>query len=387
VRSNATPDARAACALLQHDAGVPIGSRSLPEVAQLDATRQISAMEVSRELHPDVRDGFAGAVGQTPLVRIPSLSALTGCTILGKAELLNPGGSVKDRAAKAMIDDAERQGLLRAPDRTLVVEGTAGNTGIGLALMCRARGYRCVIVMPNNQSEEKVTTLRALGAEVELVPPAPFADEGNYYHVARRRAAELGGFWANQFENLANARAHEQGTALELWSQSGGRVDGFVCSAGTGGTIGGVSRGLKAINPAVQCYVVDADGSSLYAHVTKGTLDAPGSSFLEGIGIRRITANFAYGSLDGAFRGSDAEAVAMVYWLLKKDGLFVGGSAALNCVGAVKLARKLGPGHTIATVLCDGAGRYQARLFNRAWLAEKGVVDVDFDDLSFVKDV
>jgi cysteine synthase A len=335
---------------------------------------------------PDIKDGFAGAIGDTPLIKIASLSALTGCTILGKAELLNPGGSVKDRAAKAMIEGAERAGRLQPGTNAVVVEGTAGNTGIGLALMCRARGYRCVIVMPNNQSDEKVTTLRALGAEVELVPPAPFADEGNYYHVARRRSEALGAFWANQFENLDNARAHEEGTGPEIWRQSGGRLDGFVCSAGTGGTIGGVSRYLKSQSERVQCHVIDADGSSLFAHVTRGTLDAEGSSFLEGIGIRRITANFARGRLDGAFRGSDAEAVAMVYWLLKNDGLFLGGSAALNCVGAVKLARKLGPGHSVATILCDGAGRYQTRLFNKDWLASKGIVDVDFSDLSFVKD-
>jgi cysteine synthase A len=333
----------------------------------------------------DVKVGFAGAIGDTPLVRIESLSALTGCAILGKAEHLNPGGSVKDRAAKAMIEGAERAGKLTPGRNDVVVEGTAGNTGIGLALMCRARGYRCVIVMPNNQSEEKITTLRSLGADVELVPPAPFADEGNYYHVAKRRAEALGAFFANQFENLDNARAHEQGTAVELWRQTRGQLHGFVCAAGTGGTIGGISRYLKAQDARVQCHVIDPDGSSLFAHVTKGTLDADGSSFLEGIGIRRITANFAYGQLDGAFRGSDAEAVAMVYWLLKKDGLFVGGSAALNCVGAVKLARKLGPGHTIATILCDGASRYQTRLFNKDWLASKGVVDIDFDDLSFVK--
>jgi cysteine synthase A len=350
-----------------------------------NTTPMVNEPPASPSLPVDVKDGFAGAIGDTPLIRIASLSALTGCTILGKAEHLNPGGSVKDRAAKAMIEGAERSGRLVPGSGAVVVEGTAGNTGIGLALMCRARGYRCVIVMPNNQSEEKVTTLRSLGAEVELVPPAPFADEGNYYHVARRRAEALGAFWANQFENLDNARAHEEGTGPEIWRQCGERLDGFVCSAGTGGTVGGISRFLKSKDARVQCHVIDADGSSLFAHVTKGTLDADGSSFLEGIGIRRITANFARAHLDGAFRGSDAEAVAMVYWLLKHDGLFVGGSAALNVVGAVKLARKLGPGHTVATNLCDGAGRYQTRLFNREWLAAKGIVDVDFADLSFVK--
>jgi cysteine synthase A len=341
----------------------------------------------------DIRDGFSGTVGNTPLVRLPSLSVHTGCTILGKAEHLNPGGSIKDRAARSMIEAAERDGHLVPGERCVVVEGTAGNTGIGLAFMCRARGYRCVIVMPNNQSDEKVSTLRALGAEVELVEPAPFANDGNYYHVARRRAEELRAdsrgsraFWANQFENTANADAHFEHTGPELWAQTDGKLDGFVCSAGTGGTIGGITSYLKQQRSDVQCYVIDPPGSSLYNHVVHGNLDASGSSFTEGIGIRRITANFARARLDGAFFGTDHETIEMVYWLLAKDGIYVGGSAALNCVGAVKLARKLGPGHTIATVLCDGASRYQSRLFNPEWLEEKDLTVTRPDDLSFVRD-
>jgi cysteine synthase A len=331
----------------------------------------------------DIRDGFVGSVGATPLVKIESLSRLTGCTILGKAEHLNPGGSVKDRAARFMVVAAERAGAL-TPGKGIVVEGTAGNTGIGLALMCRARGYRCIIVMPNNQSDEKVSLLRALGAEVELVEPVPFADPNNYYHRAKKRAEEVGGFWANQFENTANSDAHYEGTGPEIVRQTDDTVDGFVCSSGTGGTIGGVTAYLKDHRAGIQTYVCDCMGSSLYAHVTAGTLDAEGSSFLEGIGIRRITANFARAKLDGAFRGTDVEATEMVHFLLKNDGLFVGGSAGLNCCGAVKLARKLGPGKTIVTILCDGANRYQSRLFNDEWLREKGVKPKGYKDLGFV---
>jgi cysteine synthase A len=331
----------------------------------------------------DITRGFPGTVGDTPLIEIESLSAATGCRILAKAEHLNPGGSIKDRAARFMVESAERDGKLE-PGKGTVVEGTAGNTGIGLALMCRARGYRCVIVMPSNQSDEKVSLLRALGAEVELVAPAPFADQNNYYHRARGRAEELGAFWANQFENTANADAHIQGTGPEIWRQTGGAVDGFVCSSGTGGTIGGVSFYLKGQKKEMTCAVVDCGGSSLYAHVKHGTLDVEGGSFLEGIGIRRITANFAKARLDDAFRGSDVEATEMVHWLLRKDGLFVGGSSGLNCVGAVKLARKLGRGKVIVTVLADGGQRYQSRLFNDEWLQAQKVKPKGADTLEFV---
>jgi cysteine synthase A len=230
-----------------------------------------------------------------------------------------------------------------------------------------------VIVMPNNQSEEKISLLRALGATVELVPAAPFADPNNYYHVAKRRAEALGAFWANQFENTANADAHYETTGPEIWADTGGDIDGFVCSSGTGGTIGGTSAFLKEKRSDIATYVIDCEGSSLFNYVTSGSLEASGSSVLEGIGIRRITANFARARLDGAFAGTDREAIAMVHELLAHDGLFVGGSAGLNCVGAVKLAEKLGPGKTIVTMLCDSGQRYQARLFNNAWLKEKNL--------------
>lgn len=329
-----------------------------------------------------VRDGFPGAVGATPLIRIASLSDATGCTILGKAEHLNPGGSVKDRAARQIVLDAEAEGRLGGAASHEIVEGTAGNTGIGLALMARARGYSCHIVMPDNQSQEKIDLLRWLGAVLHLVPAKPFADPGNYYHVARRLAEQRGAFWADQFENPSNARAHHRTTGPEIVADAG-TVDGFVACSGTGGTIAGVSQYLAEVQPAAQSWLVDCEGSSLYNHVTHGTLDASGSSILEGIGIRRITRNFAGARLAGAFVGLDREAVEMAHWLLARDGLFVGGSAALGCVGAVKLARKLRPGKTIVTILCDGAQRYASRLFNDAWLAEKHLQPTA-RDLSFV---
>ncbi len=320
----------------------------------------------------EIRDGFEGAVGETPLVRIRSLSEATGCTVLGKAEFLNPGGSVKDRAALAIVRAAEREGRL-APGG-VVVEGTAGNTGIGLAHVARARGYRCVIVMPNNQSQEKIDLLRSLGAEVELVPPAPFRDPNNYYHVARRRAEAIAGsLWADQFENPANAEAHYATTGPEIYRQTGGQIDGVVMAAGTGGTIGGVSAFLKEKNPGLAAFLVDPAGSGLYAWVTRGEFASEGASITEGIGIMRETANFRRARLDGAFQCSDREAVEMAHFLLRRDGLFVGSSSALNCVGALRLARKLGPGKVVVTVLCDGGGRYQSRLFNPAWLEEKGL--------------
>ncbi len=328
----------------------------------------------------NVREGLLGWLGNTPLIRVPSLSAETGCTILGKAELANPGGSIKDRTALGIVEAALRAGSLEPGG--LVVEGTAGNTGIGLALVTRALGHPLLIVMPDNQSEEKIDTLRALGAEVELVPALPFANPGNYYHVAKRRAEERKAFWADQFESPANWQIHYATTAEEILADTGGKVDGFVCSAGTGGSLGGISKKLSE-RGSTESWLVDCEGSSLHSYVTKGTLDAEGSSVIEGIGIRRVTKNFAEAKLAGAFRGTDAEMVKMLHYIAKKDGLFVGGSAALNCVGAVKLARKLGPGKTIVTLLCDGAGRYQKRLLNPTWLAEKGL-DPRSDDLSFV---
>lgn len=332
----------------------------------------------------DIRIGFANSVGNTPLIEIESLSAATGCTILGKAEFLNPGGSVKDRAALYMVLEAEKAGLLKAGGT--IVEGTAGNTGIGLSLVANARGYRSVIVMPSNQSPEKIDLLRTLGAEVELTSPAPFASPDNYYHVARRRAEEIeNAFWANQFENISNSEAHYQTTAPEIWRQAGGDLDGVVMSSGTGGTIGGVTAYLKEQNPQITTYLIDPTGSGLYSYLTTGEFKAEGNSITEGIGINRATANFKRAKLDGAFRGSDRQVIEMSQYLLKHDGLFVGSSAALNVVGAVKLARKLGKGHTIATILCDGGGRYQSRMYNPEWLTEKGLTPVA-TGLEFVDD-
>ncbi|ELS31184.1 MULTISPECIES: cysteine synthase A [Pseudanabaena] len=332
----------------------------------------------------DIRIGFANSVGNTPLIKIESLSEATGCTILGKAELLNPGGSVKDRAALFMVLEAEKAGTIKAGGT--IVEGTAGNTGIGLALVANARGYRSVIVMPSNQSQEKIDLLKTLGAEVELSTPAPFSSPDNYYHVARRRSEEIANsFWANQFENLANSEAHYQTTAPEIWEQSGGQLDGVVMSSGTGGTIGGVTAYLKEQNSQIATYLIDPTGSGLYSYITTGEFKAEGNSITEGIGINRATANFNRARLDGAFQGTDQQVIEMAQYLLKHDGLFVGSSAALNVVGAVKLARKLGKGHTIATILCDGGGRYQSRMYNPTWLAEKGLTPVA-KGLEFIDD-
>ncbi|OIP75576.1 MAG: cysteine synthase A [Oscillatoriales cyanobacterium CG2_30_44_21] len=332
----------------------------------------------------DIRIGFANSVGNTPLIEIESLSAATGCTILGKAEFLNPGGSVKDRAALYMVLEAEKAGILKAGGT--IVEGTAGNTGIGLSLVANARGYRSVIVMPSNQSPEKIDLLRTLGAEVELTNPAPFANPNNYYHVARRRAEEIeNAFWANQFENISNSEAHYQTTAPEIWRQTGEKLDGVVMSSGTGGTIGGVTAYLKEQSPQITAYLIDPTGSGLYSYVTTGEFKAEGNSITEGIGINRATANFNRARLDGAFQGSDRQVIEMAQYLLKHDGLFIGSSAALNVVGAVKLARKLGKGHTIATILCDGGGRYQSRMYNPEWLAEKGLTPVA-KGLEFIDD-
>jgi cysteine synthase A len=318
----------------------------------------------------NIRLGLVGAISNTPLIEIPSLSKITGCKILGKAEHLNPGGSVKDRAALFMVEQAEKDGNLKVGGT--IVEGTAGNTGIGLALVANAKGYRCVIVMPSNQSPEKIDLLNTLGAEVELVEPVAFSNPNHFYHTAQRRSQHIeNAFWANQFENLANSESHYQTTAPEIWHQTGGTIDGIVMSSGTGGTIGGVTAYLKEQNPQIAAYLIDPQGSGLYSFMTEGVFKAEGSSITEGIGINRGTANFYRAKLDGAFQGSDLEAIEMAHHLLKHDGLFVGSSAALNLVGAVKLARKLGKGKVIVTILCDGGGRYQSRMFNAQWLAEK----------------
>ncbi|HEV2228359.1 MAG TPA: cysteine synthase A [Steroidobacteraceae bacterium] len=317
--------------------------------------------------------GFVGAVGNTPLIRLHRLSEESGCEILGKAEFMNPGGSVKDRAAAAIVADAERRGQLRPGG--IVVEGTAGNTGIGLAHVCNARGYRCIIVMPDNQSPEKYRLLEMLGAEVHKVPVVPYSNPNQYQKVAQRLAASLpGAIWSNQFDNTANRDTHVATTGPEIWAQTGGRIDAFVAATGTGGTLAGVARFLKSKSRTVRCVLADPPGSSLYEYFRSGTLKATGSSSVtEGIGIGRITANLKDAPIDGAVHVADSETVRCVYRLLHEEGLFLGSTSGVNVAGALQVARELGPGHTIVTVLCDGGAKYQSRLFNRAWLEEKGL--------------
>jgi cysteine synthase len=321
----------------------------------------------------ELRHGFAGTIGDTPLIRLAKLSAETGCEILGKAEFLNPGGSVKDRAALWMIQGHERSGAL-APGG-VVVEGTAGNTGIGLAHVCNARGYRCVIYMPDNQSREKVDLLTTLGAEVRQVPTVPYADPMNYQKQAGRFAETLSGaVWANQFDNLANRQAHYDATGPEIWKQTDGRLDAFVAATGTGGTLAGTSRYLKEQRPDIRVVLVDPMGSALFNWVKTGQAEmSKGPSITEGIGNSRITANLAGTVIDDAVQVTDQDMVDMVYGMMRDEGWFFGSSTGINLCGAVQVARKLGPGHTIVTILCDGGGRYQSRLFNPAFLAEKGL--------------
>jgi cysteine synthase A len=320
----------------------------------------------------EIREGFAGSIGNTPLIRLAKLSDETGCEILGKAEFLNPGGSVKDRAALFIVRDAERRGTLK-PGGT-VVEGTAGNTGIGLAHICAARGYKCVIVIPDNQSQEKMDLLRVLGAEVRPVPPKPYKDDDNYQKIAGRLAAELpNAIWAQQFDNVVNRQAHYETTGPEIWRDTAGKVDAFVSAVGTGGTLAGTARFLKEKNPKVRIVLADPHGSALYAWKKTGKLEAAGSSITEGIGTTRITANFEGTPVDDAERVSDQEAVDVVYHLLREEGLYVGGSTGINVAAAVATAKKLGPGHTIVTLLCDRGSLYFQRLFNPSWLATKGL--------------
>lgn len=320
----------------------------------------------------EIRKGFSGTVGNTPLIRLGKLSAETGCEILAKAEFLNPGGSVKDRAALFIIRAAEKSGALK-PGGT-VVEGTAGNTGIGLAHICAERGYRCVIVIPDNQSPEKMELLRTLGAEVRPVPPKPYVDNDNYQKVASRLAASLpNAIWANQFDNVVNRQAHYETTGPELSRDTGGRIDAFVCATGTGGTLAGVARHLKERDARVRIVLADPQGSALYNWVKTGELTAQGSSITEGIGTTRVTANLEGTPIDDAVAIDDATCVRMVYRLLREEGFFVGGSSGINVAAAVQLAREMGPGHTIVTLLCDRGGLYAQRLFNPAWLREKGL--------------
>ena len=318
---------------------------------------------------------FLEAIGNTPLIRLRGASEATGCEIYGKAEFMNPGGSVKDRAARGIVTDAEQRGLLQ-PGGT-VVEGTAGNTGIGLAHVCRARGYRCVIVMPDNQSPEKYALIEALGAEVHRVKTVPYSDPNHYQKVAGRMAAEqAGAYWTNQFDNTANRRAHFETTGPEIWEQTAGRVDAFVAASGTGGTLGGVSEYLKSRSPRVRTVLADPPGSALYEYIRNGTLKATGSgSITEGIGIGRVTANMQDAPVDDAVHVPDAESVACVYRLLRQEGLFLSSTSGVNVAGAISVARELGPGHVVVTVLCDSGSKYLSRLYNREWLAQKGLLE------------
>ena len=319
-----------------------------------------------------ITDGFVGAVGETPLIRLHGLSELTGCEILGKAEFMNPGGSVKDRAALGILLEAEQEGLLKAGGT--VVEGTAGNTGIGLAHLCNARGYKALIVIPDTQSAEKIGLLRSLGAEVRTVPAVPYRDPNNYVRLSGRIAAEIpGAVWANQFDNLANRRAHFNSTGPEIWRQTAGKVDAWVAATGTGGTYAGVALYLKQQNPQVQCVLADPHGSALYSWAKGGELATDGSSITEGIGNSRVTANLEGAPIDDAVRIDDQSAIDTIYQLLWREGLFLGGSVGINVAGAVETARRLGPGHTIVTVLCDSGDRYRSRLYDGDWLATKGI--------------
>ncbi len=323
------------------------------------------------------RQSLAEMIGGTPLVLLRKASRETGCTILGKAEFLNPGGSIKDRAALFIIQDAERRGVLKRGG--LIVEGTAGNTGIGLALVANARGYRTLIVIPNSQSQEKKDMLKLCGAELMEVPPAPYKEPGNYVRVSERVARELadkelgGVIWANQWDNLANRQAHFEGTGPEIWAQTVGKVDGFVCAIGTGGSLSGISMFLKSQNPAVTIALADPPGAAMFDYFTNGELKAEGSSITEGIGQGRITKNVAGTPVDRAYRVPDSESVQVTFDLLKEEGLCVGGSSGVNVAGAIRLARDLGPGHTIVTLLCDSGARYQSKLFNPEFLRQKNL--------------
>ncbi len=316
-------------------------------------------------------------IGNTPLVKLKQASDLTGCTILGKCDYANPGGSVKDRPALGIVEEAERKGLIEPGG--LIVEGTAGNTGIGLAVVANAKGYRTLIVMPDNQAQEKYDTLRILGAQLETVPPAPYASDGNFHKVAGLRAQELkasephGVIWAQQFDNVANRDSHLKTTAQEIWAQTDGTVDGFICAIGTGGTLAGVAMGLKERNQDIRIGCADPGGANMYSWFTNGTLESEGGSISEGIGQSRVTANVDGAPVDVAFRISDQEALPIVYDLLAHEGLCLGLSSGINVAGAIRLAKQMGPGHTIVTILCDLGLRYQSRLWNPAWMREKGL--------------
>lgn len=330
----------------------------------------------------DVKSGFIELIGNTPLVKLNQVSELTGCHIYGKAEFLNPGGSIKDRTALGIIRDAETKGHL--PPGGTIVEGTAGNTGIGLALVANVLGYKTVIVMPDTQSQEKRDALRLNGADLRLVPAVPYKNPDNYIHYSQRLAEELnesldtGAFWANQFDNTANREVHIQTTGPEIWQQTDGKVDGFICAAGTGGTLAGVVDALKQKNPNLVAAIADPEGANLYNYYKNGELSSSGGSITEGIGQGRITKNLEGLQLDDAFQIPDAEALPYIFDLLKHEGLCLGGSSAINIAGAVRLAKQMGPGKTIVTILGDYGTRYQSKLFNPAFLTEKGLPTPDW---------
>ena len=322
-------------------------------------------------------NNFIDGIGNTPLVKLKAASEITKCNIYGKAEYLNPGGSIKDRAALALIKDAEEKNLINKGG--IVVEGTAGNTGIGLCLIGNSKGYKTVIVMNDNQTQEKKDTLKNIGADLRLVPPKPYKDDGNYVKIAGRLAEELkktnnnGVVWANQFDNTANAKGHYDTTGPEIWNQTEGKIDGFVCSSGTGGTISGVSRYLKEKNKNIKIYLSDPTGSALYNYIQNGELKSEGGSITEGIGSSRITANFGEAKIDGAFSISDQESLPILYDLILNEGLSLGTSCGVNIAGAIRLGKEIGPGKTIVTILCDKSDRYNSKLFNKKFLEDKGL--------------
>ena len=325
----------------------------------------------------DIQNDFISGIGNTPLIKLRAASEITGCNIFGKAEFLNPGGSVKDRAALALIKDAQEKKLITKGGT--VVEGTAGNTGIGLGLLGNSLGYKTIIVMNDSQTQEKKDLLKNLGAELKLVPAKPYKDDNNYIKVAARLADELrpsnnnGVVWANQFDNTANAKGHYEGTGQEIWKQTDGKVDGFVCSSGTGGTIGGVSSYLKEKNKDIKIYLSDPTGSALYNYIKNGELKSEGGSITEGIGSSRVTANFAKAKIDGAFSISDHESLPILYDLIQNEGLSLGTSCGVNIAGAIRLGKELGPGKTIVTILCDKSDKYNSKMFNKKFLEEKGL--------------
>ena len=324
-----------------------------------------------------MKSGFLESIGNTPLIRLARASEETGCDIYGKAEFMNPGGSVKDRAALGIITEAEASGMLKPGG--LIVEGTAGNTGISLAMAANARGYRSVIVMAETQSQEKKDMLRMLGADLRLVPAVPYKNPGNYIRYSERLADELrethdgGVIWANQFDNTANQNGHYTTTGPEIWEATDGKIDGFTCSVGSGGTIAGIGRYLKDQNPDITIALSDPEGSALYNHYAHGEMKAEGNSVSEGIGQGRITGNLALAPIETQYRISDEEALPLIYDLLLNEGLLLGGSSAINVAGAIRLARDLGPGHTIVTILCDSGQRYQSKIWNPVFLKEKNL--------------